>query len=157
MVDYYEYKHLGYIIKLFGLASLEYGVECNYIGYVLAWDSPPNPGMFPVSCYLIGFGSGILMLVILRGGVRIIDGLLADATGENIVAAPFESLYDKARKYGCENVEIALKIIEDEDIDILRKIPIECGYHKEMVELRKKVFWGLLDDEDDDGKTEDDS
>lgn len=157
MADYDEYKHLGYIIKLFGLASLEYSVECNHIGYVLAWDSQPNVGMFPISCYLIGFGSGILMLVIVRGGVRIIDGLLADTTGENTVVTPFKSLYDKAKEYGCRKIEMALKKIEEEDIDILRKIPRECNYHKKMIMLRKKTFWGMLDDEDDDDKIEDNS
>lgn len=136
MSDYGECNHLGYIIKLFGIASTGYEADCNYIGYVLAWDSPPGVGVFPTTCYLITFGSGILMLVIVHGGVRIVDGLLADVTGENIVVAPFSSLYEKAREYRCKNIEMVLKKIEEEDRDILEKISREC----ERLMVRRQIF-----------------
>lgn len=147
MVDYNEHEHLGYIVRLFGFASTEYRTKCAYIGYILEWDSPPSLEMFPISCYLIGFGSDTLMLVIVRGGVKIIDGLLADAIGENLVVAPFESLYEKAREYKCKRIEEALRKIE-EDRGILRKIARECRYHEEMVMLRKTGFLEVLDEDD---------
>ena len=118
-----EFEALGYITALLGYLGGEYEPDCRRVGYIIVSESP-KAGSFPISCYLIGFASGIAVLLIVEGGVRVIDGLVAGFRPE-LVVADYQDLYDKAREYGCERIIGKLDDIKEE-LGVLEEIDGEC-------------------------------
>jgi len=65
------------------------------------------PHSLSPSCHLFVTGAGLLMLVVVFGGYKVVDGVIAGP-----YLAGIGDLADYADKYGCEKIKEALKRLE---------------------------------------------